>query len=93
MVLTSNLLKRVAAASRNYQKLSQQLTEAMRERYGSTHSDVDCDDLIESLDYGHGHAPTLRDCDKFMAEAGAPKIIDRASPAPAPPVHGKKTGD
>lgn len=68
--LTSALLDRAHRAAVRNAEMASLVTEAMRQRYGCTHSDVDCDDLIEALDYGSGNAPTLTECDRLMAACG-----------------------
>ena len=50
------------------------LSDAMLERYGKSHGDVDADGLIESLDYGNGTRVTVAQVDREMAENGAPKL-------------------
>lgn len=74
MKLSSDLLRRAARAAADHARLSGQVTDAFRDRYGVTHSDVDCDELIDALDYGTGPTPTLARCDELMKEAGAPKL-------------------
>ncbi len=55
-----------------HQMMSGEVTDAMRERYGATHSDLDLDELIEPLDYGQGSTPKVADIDRLMSEAGYP---------------------
>lgn len=68
------LLRQAHAAAAKHSALAAQVTAAFRDRYGCTHSDVDADGLIESLDYGQGRAVTVRDADEEMAACGAPKL-------------------
>jgi hypothetical protein len=70
--LTSALLRRAYRIAVAHSEISALVTAAMRERYGVTHSDVDCDDLIDPLEYGQGGCPTLARCDAAMAVKGAP---------------------
>jgi hypothetical protein len=68
-----NLLKRASRIAREHSDVQQELTKAFNERYGTTYSDVDCDELIDILDYG-GFAPTVANADEAMAKCGAPKL-------------------
>jgi hypothetical protein len=73
--LTTSFLRQVHAAATRAHEMPGRLTHAMRDRYGVTHSDVDCDTLIDALDYGvSGPAPTLAECDAEMARCGARPI-------------------
>ena len=71
--LSASLLRRAAKAAKANAEMAAKITLAMRERYGCTHSDVDCDDLIDALDYGSGRIETLTvaECDRLMAQCGA----------------------
>ena len=60
-------------AAKEHARLSSQITEAFIERYGQTHSDVDCDHLIDALDYGLKDISSLAECDKAMALCGVPR--------------------
>lgn len=75
--LTSDLLRRAHLAAVRHSELADQITEAFRARYGRTHSDVDCDDLIDALDYGQGSCPTLADADAMMEARG---VVPLANP-------------
>lgn len=66
--LNAALLRRAVAVSKAASKVQRELTVAFEERYGRTYSDVDCDPLIDALDYGGGSGLTVEDCDRFMAE-------------------------
>lgn len=68
----SGLLRRAHRAATLHQMVSGEVTDAMRERYGATHSDLDLDELIEPLDYGQGSTPKVADVDRLMSEAGHP---------------------
>lgn len=68
----SGLLRRAHRAATRHQMASGEITDAMRERYGTTHSDLDLDELIEPLDYGQGSTPSVADVDRLMSEAGYP---------------------
>lgn len=57
--LTRAVLKRAHEAAVAHSRAQALLTDAMRDRYGCTHSDVDCDHLIDALDYGQGNCPVL----------------------------------
>lgn len=72
--LTNALLKRACKAAEKHSEMSALITEAFEERYGKTHSDVDCDELIDALDYHGGPPPTVAECDEAMARCGAPRI-------------------
>lgn len=74
MKLTAALLRRAAEAAMEHSKYNAMMSEAFNERYGHTYSDVDCDPLIDQLDYGSGGIPTLAECDEEMARCGAPKL-------------------
>lgn len=75
--LTTALLKRANRTSAQCRDVAGLITDAFRERYGVTHSDIDADELIEALDYGAGEAPTLAEVDKIMTEAGHPPLSGR----------------
>lgn len=72
--LTNGLLRRAHRAAVKHAQLASQITEAFEERYGTTHSAIDCDDIIECLDYGHGHEMTVEECDAAMAGCGNPAL-------------------
>lgn len=80
MKLTNALLKRAHLAAVRHSALNAMLTKAFNERYGCTYSDIDCDNLIDALDYGAGSLPTVDICDEAMAELGHPAVTsqDRA---------------
>lgn len=65
------VLNAAARAARENAKQQHRLTEAFHERYGITHSDVDADELIDSLDYG-GKTPTVAEADEIMTRCGHP---------------------
>lgn len=73
-LLTSELLRKAQRAAQANAAMMARLSAAMEERYGCTHSDADCDDLVEALDYGNGSCPTLAECDALMAGAGFPPL-------------------
>jgi hypothetical protein len=68
--LTASLLRRACEAAKTHAALVAKITEAFEERYGTTHSAVDCDWLIEALDYGGGDVSTVAECDEAMALCG-----------------------
>lgn len=68
--LTTRLLRRAARLAAQSAIIQGELTDAFRERYGVTYSDVDCDRLIDILDYHGGDDLTVRDCDEAMAACG-----------------------
>jgi hypothetical protein len=70
----AGLLTRAANAASKHAELSQEITKAFIMRYGCTHSDVDCDALIDPLDCGAGGVPTPAEADGLMLECGAPLI-------------------
>lgn len=61
-------------AAEAHKEQQDRLAEAMEERYGATHSDVDDDGLIDALTYGTGGRVTVAECDHLMAAAGRPRI-------------------
>lgn len=71
--LTSKLLERANRIAALHAIVSAEITAAFNERYGATHSYVDCDFLIDALDYGVVAAPTLAECDAAMESCGAPR--------------------
>lgn len=72
--LTQRLLNRAAAAAKRHNDMSQEITAAFLERYGQTHSDVDADFIIDVLDC-NGGAITVAECDREMANCGAPRLL------------------
>jgi len=72
--LSASLLRRAARASAQAMAVQHELTAAFRDRYGVTYSDVDCDALIDILDYAGGAGLTVAECDRLMAASGAPVI-------------------
>jgi len=72
--LTADLLRRATRIAEQASEVQAKLTEAFRGRYGITYSDVDCDPLIDILDYGGGTPPTIAQCDQWMANCGAKRI-------------------
>lgn len=78
--LTTALLQRAASLASQALKVQGELSEAFTERYGATYSDVDCDSLIDILDYGGGHV-TLKIADEEMARCGKPPLIGRRAKA------------
>ncbi len=80
--LTTALLQRAAAHAARGAVLQGQLTRAFNLRYGTTYSDVDCDELIDILDYEGGHL-TLAIADRAMEASGAPVLARRQPYEPA----------
>lgn len=74
MKLTSALLRKATRVAADSAAVQRQLTEAFQERYGVTYSDVDADPIIDALDYGTGRLSSLAECDRIMAEHGAPRL-------------------
>lgn len=74
----TKLLRRAAAVSAEHRNLAIRVGEAFESRYGTTHSDLDVDDLIETLDYGaampRGFGADY--VDKVMADLGHPPKQD-----------------
>jgi len=70
--LSASLLRRAAKAAANAKRLNDEIGEAFEERYGCTFSDVDCDPLIDILDYGISDDGELSVafCDEQMALCG-----------------------
>jgi len=75
--LTTALLRRAARMARQASETQRQLTKAFMGRYGVTYSEVDCDALIDTLDYGQGVVPTLSDCDRYMENSGVKPLSAR----------------
>lgn len=71
--LTTHVLQQLANIAEKYNQLSIKVGEMFIERYGVTCSDVDCDEIIDTLDYGGGDI-TLEDVDRYMTAAGYPPI-------------------
>ena len=65
------LLNQTAKAARRHQALSQRVTTAFEERYGTTHSAVDTEGIIDALEYGTGEI-TVEECDAQMTKCGFP---------------------
>lgn len=72
-MLTTKLLQRAARLAEQSQAVQVQLTQAFEARYGTTYSAIDCDDLIDILDYNGGHV-TLRIADEAMTSCGHPPL-------------------
>ena len=68
------LLRRAQCAARTHKQIQGEITSAFEDRYGRTHSDIDCDVLIDALDYGDGSGLTAKIADREMASAGQHKI-------------------
>ena len=50
-------------------RLGHQIDRWFEERYGKSYSEIDCDTLIDSLDYGRGPPPaTLEQIDLLMKQ-------------------------
>jgi hypothetical protein len=65
----AGLLRRAITAARAASEVQSEVTEAFLERYGRTHSDIDCDELIDTLDYGVGpSALSVSEVDNLMAD-------------------------
>jgi hypothetical protein len=79
--LSAALLRRAARIAEQASKVQADLTEAFRDRYGVTYSDVDCDWLIDVLDYGGGKNLTVAECDRAMENCGAPRLALQSPPA------------
>lgn len=69
--LTQRLLNRAGLIARQAAKVQSELTDAFNDRYGTTYSDVDADEIIDVLDY-IGGGISLAECDRIMTEAGFP---------------------
>lgn len=75
--LTTALLTKAARIATKKSALSHELTEAFEHRYGISYNDVDCDWLIDTLDYGgHGYL-TLAECDEQMTMTGTIAVRGR----------------
>ena len=74
--LTQSLLSKASALAEKKMKIQHDLTNAFIERYGVTYSDVDCDSIIEVLDYAGGDI-TLEECDQEMTRCGYPPLKNR----------------
>lgn len=71
----TGLLKRAARIARQASDVSGELSKAFEERYGCTHSDVDCDYLIDAVDYGQGGELSAKIADREMAQCGIQKKV------------------
>ena len=71
--LTTRVLQQLAKIAEKYNQLSIKVGEMFQERYGVTYSDVDCDEIIDILDY-NGGSITLEEADRYMTAAGYPPI-------------------
>jgi hypothetical protein len=80
-VLTTALLQQAAAIAERHQAMSARISEAFKARYGVTHSDVDCDHLIDVLDYGGGQHITLAEADSAMAACGVSRLPRTGTPS------------
>jgi hypothetical protein len=78
--LTDALLKRAHQAAIRHSALNQKMTHAFEQRYGCTYSEVDCDWIIDGLDYGTGPTLTVAMCDVAMAECGRKVLTAKDSP-------------
>lgn len=79
--LNAALLRRAVNAAAKAKAVQAELTAAFNDRYGWTYSDVDCDALIDVLDYGGNSHLTVADCDREMALCGAPRLALQSPPA------------
>jgi len=76
--LTTAMLSRASRLAKEATKMSSTLTKAFVERYGVEYSEVDCDWLIDDLDYGMGNGHlTLEQADKWMTDAGHPPLKEK----------------
>lgn len=77
MKLTRRFIAKVIKIAVENHNIQHQLSEAMIDRYGITHSDIDDDQLIDVFDYGTGGRVTLEEIDEIMTNHGHPprKII------------------
>lgn len=71
--LTTALLPFAARIAYKNSKVQHLLTKAFSERYGETYSEVDCDELIDILDYHGGHVD-LSFADEAMTRCGCPPL-------------------
>lgn len=71
--LTTRVLQKLADITEKRSLLAIDVGDMFIERYGVTCSDVDCDEIIDTLDYGGGDI-TLEDVDRYMTAAGYPPI-------------------
>lgn len=69
------LLDRCARLAEQHAKATRAVSDELEARFGCTPGDVDCDDIIERMDY-HGGRMTVREVEAAMREAialsGAP---------------------
>lgn len=73
--LTTKLLSEASRIAREAADMSGVLTEAFVERYGVEYSEINCDWLIDDLDYGLGNGHlTLKQADDEMTAAGHPPL-------------------
>lgn len=69
------LVRRTAKAASKHVDLAHKLGDKLRERYGVHPSDVDCDCVIDALDYGMGPDCTLKYIDEAMMDIGHPPRV------------------
>ena len=79
--LIVGLLKRTARLAEDHRRAIAEVNEWFEARYGKSYSDVDCDHLIDILDYGVGSwaidgakGPSVALIDRLMADCGAPAL-------------------
>lgn len=72
--LTTRDLQQLAGTARDHLECSSRVAEKFIARYGITYNDVDCDELIEVLDYSCGHI-SLKEADRYMTAVGYPPIL------------------
>lgn len=70
----TKLLNHAVKISNQHHIIQRRLTDAFEARYGTTYSDVDCDVLIDTLDYGYNYPIDYQVVDYQMASCGANKL-------------------
>ena len=71
--LTTRDLQKLADITETRSQLQINIGQMFVERYGITYSDVDCERLIDTLDYWGGSI-TLEEADRYMTAEGYPPI-------------------
>lgn len=76
-----SLVRKTARASAIHCDLVIKLGGLLRERYGTHPSDVDCDCVIDALDYGQDPKCTLKYIDEAMTACGHPPLSNNPEEA------------
>lgn len=71
--LTTRVLQQMANTAEKHTRLAIDVYQMFLERYGVTYCDVDCVELIKTLNYDGGSI-TLGEADRYMTAEGYPPI-------------------